>query len=166
MKNKRGIQKACLLAFLASIFTFYNYEAIGQVSANETQSREYHINKSVTDKGIAFTIHDVVKNGNELTLKYEIQSKTAVVPKAESNTSAPISRQFVYIEDPDVYINGKLLNWYGETSYKEVGKNQYRGTIRIRPAQNETILPESFDLKVNTDVLLEQEGQWTIKHKF
>jgi archaellum component FlaF (FlaF/FlaG flagellin family) len=159
MKYKKGIQKILLLAFLISVSTLYNCKGIEQVSANETQARKYDINKSAMDSGITFTIHNIVKDGNQLNLEYEMRSENDI-PEIEANIANPRGKSVVFVEKPDIYINGQIVDYSGPISHKKVGKHQYKGTIGIKSVEN---IPENFDMKVNIDYLLEQEGQWTIK---
>lgn len=159
MKYKKGIQKILLLAFLIGVSTLFNDKGIEQVLANEPQARKYDINKSTRDNGITFTIYNVVKNGNQLNLEYEMRSENDI-PKIEASIANPKGKSVVFIEKPDIYINGKNFDFSGPISHKKVGKNKYKGTIGINSVEN---IPEKFDMKVNIDCLLEQEGQWTIE---
>ncbi|MFF2288731.1 DUF4179 domain-containing protein [Peribacillus butanolivorans] len=135
---------------LITIFMFCFTNLNDKTSAKEIERTLKTINKSASDNGITFTIGDVVKDGNErISLEYFIKSEKNL----KLNTRDPL---FV---KPNIFINGKKINFSNTSDGQQEGKMEYRGVVEIEP-KNE--LPNHYDVKFNFNQMLNQSGQWTI----
>lgn len=139
------MKKVIPVAILATSLVF----GAAFVSSTQTQAKEStNVEKSVTDKGVTFTINNYSVTDNKLLVNYTVESDKD--QKLNNST---------LIEKPDISINGQRLNVSDTQSHKKVN-GKYQGV-------EELVLPkgtsDNFDLTFNTDSILNTEGKWTIE---
>ncbi|WLD91724.1 DUF4179 domain-containing protein [Alkalihalobacillus sp. AL-G] len=138
------------IPYLNSIFEFIGDRGF-QIASEEGLTAQ--VDKSATDKGITLTINEVYSAGQKISVAYTIQSKEKLIPPSKQSP-------FQILERPDIVINGKWINHAGSYRHQKVTENKYIGVVEFQTYKQ---LPDHFDVKINTDSIFNQVGQWTVQ---
>lgn len=120
-------------------------------SANESLDKDKtSLNQETTDQGITLNVNSYSIKNNKLKVNYTIQSKEKY--KLEPGG---------LVERPDVVIADKLTHATA-LKHEKISDLKYTGSSEIDLPKD---LPKQFNVKFNTDAILNQAGQWTIEFK-
>lgn len=123
---------------IGSIFSFAGDEGLQTASKQGLASP---VNQTVKDNGITLSIKDVFYDGTRLSLGYSHES---LVSLGE-------------VEQPDIQVNGKAINFSSSSSGKFISPQHYAGILDINPTEE---LPEEFIMKVTFSKVGLITGKW------
>ena len=109
------------------------------------------VGKSVTDKGITFTINEVMADESRLIIGYTVKSDNKLENKE-------FEGHFSYIED--FKINGKRISGGGGSLGDYVDEYTYVGSHSVDISRVD--IPEEFKVNLNISEIMQTKGKWKI----
>ncbi|RSK27203.1 DUF4179 domain-containing protein [Bacillus sp. HMF5848] len=135
------------IPFLGAIF-----EEIGDSGLNQAskQGLATEVNETISTKNISITITDVIFDGTRLSIAYVKQSNEEFAPDYMNH----------FVEDLDIFIDGKLLHNLGMgIRAEQLDDHTIAGVVDINTEES---LKESFTLTLKMREIDEEKGNWKI----
>lgn len=153
LKDGASVMKRLItfaLLFLSLLTTVVFASANEPLNKNKT-----NLNQATTDQGITLNIDSYSIKENKLKINFTIEDKEGYELESGGQHVPQL------IERPDVVIAGKLRH-ATSVMFLKTSEQKYTGSSEIELPND---LPKQFNVEFNTDVILNQSGNWTIKFK-
>ena len=108
------------------------------------QGESIPLNQTVTDNGIKLTLTEGIFDGARISIGYILESFFGALQ----------------VERPNIWVNGKKINFSTGYSAKVVGPTKIIGVMTIDPTEE---LPEDFDMQMIIDAIGIVPGKWEFK---
>ncbi len=178
-KAKKKPLKVAVLVASISLFTIttafaieniieyfnYNKESAYISSQEELTTLGNSVNLSIKENGIEFTIDSISVDANYINVFYTIKSDKTIeyyykILDEKKPKEADSAKPFIFAE-----IDGEPLKVSGinENEATYISENELKGMERINAVHHD--IKNSFDIKIYTDEIFGEKGNWSISTK-
>ncbi len=137
--------------FFLSTFCLLLFNYITSTPAKIQAKQPINIEKSVSDKGITFTINHYEKKEGKLIIYYTVTSEHSVLKENQ------IGYQFM--DRPHFYVNQKYLNVSFHENQSKINDHKFTGFVSL---DLDNIKSEHYNFTFSTDRIADQVGFWKL----
>lgn len=112
-----------------------------------------HVEKSVFDKGITFTVNQYEITEDKFKIHYTVSSNDATLKEKKIG--------YQYMDRPHFYINNKYLNVAYHENQKRISNKKFTGTISVDLNEMNNS-HDNFNFTIVSDKIMDTVGKWKV----